>query len=153
MNTVHIRDATILDIEDELEQRHQKKSDLCRYLKISTQTYNNWRRRGVPANRASDVARFFGWPVERILGIGDEYSTGPGVREEIAAYFNDDQAMNAVIYILNNQMANIYDDLGKADQAKVVMSLFDLMKDTALRNSVKDIQKSTILKFLQIDSE
>jgi len=74
-----VADKLIAEIEKELTRRGWLKTDFCNHLNIGTQTYNNWRTRGVPARRVGDVADLFGWDINKLrkgeIGIQEEATT------------------------------------------------------------------------------
>lgn len=81
----------ISKIESVLNEKGMKKSDLYKKLNVSSQVYNNWKKRGLPAKRANDVAKILQLdPVKLINGEIQRISesqaiyavTPPGISSE-----------------------------------------------------------------------
>lgn len=60
-------------IDDELRRRKKSGAWLGQQLvpPASRQTINGWKERGVPSSRYEDIAKFFGWTVDRLLTGAD----------------------------------------------------------------------------------
>lgn len=155
MNETQINiDPVISALEDELKRLGKRKADLCSYLGISTQTYNNWRTRGLPSSRATDVANYFGWPVQKILskntsGLGSENL----INEEHQFYGVsnfDEQTKKVVKFILNNHLKDIFQRMPIDEQVETVLDLYELFDDAAVQESAYTIKKATVLKMLNL---
>lgn len=67
----------ISKIEREIKTRGWTKTKFCELLGISSQTYNNWRKRDVPYRRIAEIANIFDWDINELLsqplGIKDPF--------------------------------------------------------------------------------
>jgi len=56
-------------IEELLQKNHKTKSELANFLEITPQRLNNWlKRKSIPAEYLSDIAKFFNVDVDYLLG-------------------------------------------------------------------------------------
>jgi len=78
---VHIPGVTDVwtRIEAELETRKDARGRpvawMSKKLDVSIQTVNNWKTRGVPADRHQAIAAALGWSVDRLLGRAPTQAT------------------------------------------------------------------------------
>lgn len=60
-------DPLVKAVEDRLAELGWRKNYFCNQLEISTQAYNNWRKRGIPEAKRYQVAKLLGWPPEPVM--------------------------------------------------------------------------------------
>lgn len=105
---------TIQRLEALLSQMKWRKSQFCEEIEISSQLYNSWRTRGIPAARIKKIARHLGVSQDWLEdGVGL-----PHIIQEPAAAYNtsaDEQRLIALFKRL------------RIDQRTVILELLDVM--------------------------
>jgi len=108
-------------LEKAIAARDWQKKDFYELIGISSQTYNNWRSRGVPAKRRADVAKVMGWDELAFLR-GDIINQAQDlVHEQAATYLEPTDSGSA-------ELASIYAALDKEDRGRLLViarALFD----------------------------
>lgn len=97
------------------------------------------------------LSRLTKTPIEVFLDDSIDWSPA-GIREDAAKYDSreTDRTIAAVQWAVNHQLRNNYRKLPQNEQVEVVIHLYELLKDSALRDSIKTIGEATLHKFLKI---
>lgn len=72
------------------------------------------------------------------------------IRENFPTYESDNISLQAVTYVIENQLKDVYKHMTPAQQVEIIYHLFELLQDAALRDSIKSLQKATLYKFLGV---
>lgn len=156
MNNETNTDPLIQEIENELKVVGMSKTHFCDHISTSTQNYNNWRTRGVPANQLSKISRKMGWDLVALSNgrviRKDENTRTPfsfGVEEENSPYnshltFSLD-LLTFVMRFIRENYSKTYDKESPEEQAETIYALCDLFTDEA----AKKMKPASIIKLIR----
>lgn len=117
-------------IDRELWRRRLNWAALGRSINASPQTMNNWRKLNkVPPSRYADIANFFGWTIEQVMGVAPAPNTPPERQAE------------PVEAAPEHSVEPVY-----TQRAHDIASVFDELKDPAVRQTAY----TTVLAVLQM---
>lgn len=113
------------------------------------ETEDNEKRTQPKLDNLRTLAELTGKPIQYFLGDIDNVD---GVKENFPIYSADalNTVIKAVTYVIENQLKDVYASLSPAGQAELVIHLFELLQDDALRDSIRSLHKGTLYKFLHV---
>lgn len=115
-------------IDRELWRRHLTWSSLGRDISVTDQVMSNWGRRGaIPASRYADIAKFFGWTIEQVMGV----SPAPGAMLE--------QQSGHAELTPEHSVEPVY-----TQRAHDIASMFDELKDPAVKQMAYTTMKAVL---------
>lgn len=116
-------------IETEIRRRGWSKKEFAEKLGESTQNYNNWRQRGIPAEKRLKVARLLGWSIEDMLEG----------RPPASAKQPDDARLSA----RQRALVDLFDGLTSQQQGAVIRELEETKQhNDALLNELSKMRKN-----------